>query len=93
MGFEQRMNSSFLYRLVDAIDEIKELPVGSEIFIVCAKWDCLHEKSIQELNERVNARLSVIEKGYLDSNYTPFRSGFAIKRTEKGYNYKPIEAE
>lgn len=82
----------FLSRLVDKLDEVREMPEGQTMFIICSDYDLCTGKTLDELNKRAELLCKHISEGLLSDRYAPHCAGFGIKRTAKSFLYIPLEA-
>ena len=89
---EQNMDRAFMGRFCDAMDELKEMPVGSTKFVLTSKIECYTADSLERLNKISETLEKGVQCGDLANDYEPiYMYVFCIKRTEKRYNYKQMD--
>lgn len=90
------IDNSFLYKLVDELDEVKDMAVGSKVYIMPSAWMCYVGSNIKEIERRWNQ----FETGELwgtlgemqREHYRPQQlNAFCIKRTEKLWVVRDID--
>lgn len=89
---EQAMHPGFLGRFCNVLDDIKEMPVGSTMFVITNKYECYGKSSLDELNDCSQTLERGVKRGDLTKEYEPdFVRAFYIKRTEKRFSFKNLD--
>ncbi len=82
-----------LARLVDIIDDIKELAVGETMYVCPSKNSPSHSKDLEDLNRFCSSLSSACERGVVPAKYYEPRTSeaFSVKRTERSYIYQTLD--
>jgi hypothetical protein len=87
-----RMESCFVSRLVDVLDDIKEMEVGKQMFVIASRFEVYVAPTI----ERFNATIAMMERASKDDlgkNYMPDEfSAFVVKRTPSLWKFATLNA-
>ena len=89
---EQNMHPGFLGRFCNVLDDIKEMPIGSTMFVITNKYECYGKSSLDELNDCSQTLEKGVKRGDLTEEYKPdFVRAFCIKRTEKRFSFRNLD--
>lgn len=88
----------FLYQLVDKLDEVKDMAVGSKVYIMPSEWRCYVGSNIKEIEREWNWFETGKSWSALDEkqreHYRPQQlNAFCIKRTEKLWVVRDLDYE
>lgn len=87
------MAKCHMSRFVDIIDEIRELPIGEEVFIISSEYEVYYDYSLSGLNQKIASIEDWCRKEpELGRHYIPHQhSAFRIKRTAKMWKYASLD--
>lgn len=87
------MSKCHMSRFIDLIDEIRELPIGEEIFIISSEYEAHFEFSLDGLNKKIESIENWCRKEPdFGQHFIPHQhSAFRIKRTAKMWKYASLD--
>jgi hypothetical protein len=89
---ENYLDKCFMHRLVDVCDDIKDMEVGTTLFVISSAWEVYTANNIHKFNDVVGMmdRASV----ELGEQYQPNEfSAFMVKRTAKMWQFATLSSE
>lgn len=88
-----RMESCFAHRLVDIMDDIKEMEIGQQMFVITSPFEVYTAPTIEKFNATIDM-MERASKRDLGSNYMPDEfSAFVVKRTPSMWKYSSLTSE
>lgn len=85
-----RMESCFVYRLVDVMDEIKDMKVGETKFVIASPYEVMTAKTIERFNATI-AMMDEAARNELGEKYMYDQfSAFAVKRTPNLWKFSTL---
>lgn len=87
------MEKAHMSRFLDILDEIRELPIGEEVYVISSRYETYYGLSLEDINNKIASieRWCRREAEFAE-NYMPIpHSAFRIKRTPKMWKYASLD--